>query len=263
MKKYIVGIIAVLFLLAGCATTQQLQSLEEKVTKLERKVIISGAEGAGKNFYPATALTGGGSGALDKVTTPVAGDVAFVVLNNDAAYGYATLIYVAHDFGGAATEAVPYIVVPNTDPGNMGWVLTSVYGGELYGNIKYITTDVDCTIGSTCDGTSVRVARGGIIEVTVDAKIVTLPEIVASAPTAIQVTPGASLCAYNKDANEHFHLNPHDNDYLTIAGVLQDAAGKDVSTTASATSIGDYICVVATSDTNWTVFGYKGTLVAE
>ena len=86
MKKWLLLILIPLFAF-GCATT----GLENRVAELESRMeimeITGGAEQTAASFYPATALTGGGTGALDKITGVSEGDVAMVALEDDGTYG--------------------------------------------------------------------------------------------------------------------------------------------------------------------------------
>lgn len=261
MKKLLILIMAIVFL-AGCATVDpRVTVLEEKVAKLEKRIVMGQASGAGASIYPVTAnLIGGGTGALDKITSVADGDAALAILSENATWGDAFIPYTADD--NSATEAIPYVVDPD-EAGALRWHMMDVYGKKLYGHIPVVTTPDSCTIGSDCDGALVRVAWGGIITSTADANAVTLPEIVAATPTAVQVVPGASLCVINIDASEHFHLVPNAADSITDEVGAKNAAGHYIATTLAATSAGDFICVVATAADNWQVMGYRGTLVKE
>jgi len=74
-------------------------------------------------FHGATALTGGGSDALDALDGDELsdGDAAFVVTSN---YVY---IYVV-DADSAAAEDSPEIIAPDTNAGDKRWIRVSVYG---------------------------------------------------------------------------------------------------------------------------------------
>lgn len=80
-------------------------------------------------FYPATALTGGGTGALDKMDGADLsnGDVAIVVLENDGTYGNALLVYVL-DSDSGASESSPSVISPDTNAGTKRWELTGSVG---------------------------------------------------------------------------------------------------------------------------------------
>lgn len=102
------------------------------------------------NFYPATAINGGGTGALDKIDGAglANGDVAFVALENDGTYGNALLVYVL-DADSAAAESSPSVISPDTNPGNKRWELTG--GVYTSSNVGRSATpqinfgDSDCT----------------------------------------------------------------------------------------------------------------------
>jgi len=75
-----------------------------------------------KTIYHKTALTGGGTGALDAVDGVVLldGDAAFVLVGN-VSYQYIL------DDNSAAAESSPDILAPDTHPGDKRWILQKVY----------------------------------------------------------------------------------------------------------------------------------------
>lgn len=263
MKRLLVLIFSVAFLY-GCATVPdpRVDQLEAKVKKLERQVMMGAATGAGKNIYPVTgALTGGGTGALDKITSVADQDAALVMFNDEATWGDAFIPYTAND--GAETEYSPYAIDPD-EAGTIRWQWVPIYGRSVYGNAPYLSIGASCVIGTDCDGALVRIAWGGTILVTADAVTITLPEIVASGPTAVQVTPGAYLCVFNKDDNENFILDPHANDYIIDEVGAPNAIGEYIGTTDGTPSTrGDYICLWASDADYWMVSGYKASAIVK
>jgi hypothetical protein len=125
--------------------------------------------------------------------------------------------------------------------------------------LKVLPIAADCTIGSTCDGTSARIARGGIILATAAVNI-TLPEIVASSPTASQVTIGASICIMSRDQNEVVTVHPNAADSFTPKDHAKQTAGNHMIETVSAsTGAGNMICFLAAEADNWIQMGTIGT----
>jgi len=123
---------------------------------------------------------------------------------------------------------------------------------------KVLPLSSTCTIGTDCDTTSVDIANGGLIFSTATITI-TLPEIVTSPSTAIQVPIGANLCFYQKDNNEVLTITPNAGDSITLGGT-KGAAGVGVKTGAGAiTGAGDYVCLVAVEADNWMIMGTGGT----
>jgi hypothetical protein len=265
MKKFIslLCIIAFVFV-SGCVTsdTQRITDLEKKVAKLEKRVVLGGVERAASNFYPSSGgLEGNGAGDLDAITGVADQDVAFAAMHEDAVWGDAFFAFGADDDN--STEAVPMIVDP-AEAGNFRWHWLDVYGKMFYGYNAYKEITATCTFGSTCDSTLVRLCWGGLVLSSADDAVITLPEIVASGPTTTQVIPGASICVMNRDASENFILDCNSNDYFTDeTGTKQGTGGHYIGTTATASSAGDFICVVATAADNWQVMGYRGTIVKE
>jgi hypothetical protein len=261
MKRFLIPIVVlIMFALSSCVSTLEYTKLENRIAKLEKDVKLKGLEAAGTSFRPYSGGLGTGANALGKTTGTVDKDAAVVITNDDATWGNAAMFF-SLDVDGGATAAAPY-VVDSGDGGNEDWELVDVYGYKLYGHIPFLSITSSCTIGADCDGTKVRLAWGGIIQNTVTAQVVTLPEIVASAPTAIQVVPGASICVMNKDANETTTIQSHANDKITLGGV-QSSADRYIISTGSATSINIYACLLADAADNWTVMGYSGTWTAE
>lgn len=261
MKRFLIPfIVLIMFALSSCVSTVEYKKLEDKVAKLEKDISLRGLERVGTSFRPYSGGLGTGANALGKTTGTVDKDAAVVITNDEATWGNAAMFF-SLDVDGGATAAAPY-VVDSGDGGNEDWELVDVYGYHLYGHIPFKSVTDSCTIGIDCDGTLVRLAWGGVIQNTVTAKIITLPEIVASSPTEIQVVPGASICVMNRDANETTTVNPNDNDTITLAGVT-DTAGDAIISTGNATSINIYVCLFADSASNWTVMGYSGTWTAQ
>jgi hypothetical protein len=91
---------------------------------------------------------------------------------------------------------------------------------------------------------------------------VTLPEIVATTPSATQVDIGASICIVARDDNEVLTVDCNILDSITLDGT-KDTAGDSIKNTVTvATGGGDYVCLVAVEADNWMVMGYKGTWTA-
>jgi len=93
--------------------------------------------------YGATALTGGGTGALDRAELDGDilnnGDVALVALSDDRCILYRL------DATSGATEAPPHIIAPDVNPGTKRWISLGM---------------VDITLGSDADG-DIYIRSGG------------------------------------------------------------------------------------------------------
>jgi len=114
MRK--LAFILLAFLLFGCATNT---ALEKRISILEdqiEQVQMGGTSNVGANFYPATALIGGGTGALDKITGTNDGDVGLVIANENS-YLYQL------DADGSGTERSP-LLIDSGDGGLEDWDLT-------------------------------------------------------------------------------------------------------------------------------------------
>lgn len=75
------------------------------------------------NFYGATSLTGGGTGALDALdgNDLSDGDGAVVIIDGT--------FYIYHlDASSGASESSPFIITPDSNPGNKRWILSGRSG---------------------------------------------------------------------------------------------------------------------------------------
>jgi len=122
--KRILLVLLLAFGLSGCFATQK------DITRLERKIDMQIFEGAGSDFRPFTALTGGGAGAVDKPTSTENGDAGFLVLEADATYGDMFFPYVLDVDGGSGDSLPEYI--ESGDGGSERWTLChGAFGGLL------------------------------------------------------------------------------------------------------------------------------------
>jgi len=128
--------------------------------------------------------------------------------------------------------------------------------------IKAYEVSTACTIGSTCDGTSIAAALGGAIMITA-AITVTLPQIVTTnPPNPDQVNIGASICFFVRDNSETVIIKPHYNDSIRMAAT-KDTANDGITNTSGASSGGDSVCLIAFEADAWTVMGKSGTWTAQ
>jgi len=119
--------------------------------------------------YGAIALTGGGTGALDKINGSLLndGDVAIVVdaVNNK------TYKYTLEASSGAA-ESNPLVISPDTNAGTKRWILTSITAPTAHiNNVQVLTASGDLviknqgagTIATFANGQTLALANGGAI----------------------------------------------------------------------------------------------------
>ncbi len=93
------------------------------------------------NFYGATSLIGGGTGALDAIDGAALTDLdGAVAVTNDKAYFYWL------DDDSAATESPPAIITPDTNGGTKRWLLTSLIsaGLEVIKDAANATVTISC-----------------------------------------------------------------------------------------------------------------------
>lgn len=115
--------------------------------------------------------------------------------------------------------------------------------GTISGGTYSVSTGSSCTIGTDCDGTSTKVAYGGIVYVT-GAATVTLP--------AVQT--GMSICVHTWSAVA-VSVDANASDRIRLDGTALDDGDK----VTNASTSGDFICLHADSANGWTTFGRSGT----
>lgn len=160
-----------------------------------------------KNFYPATVLSGGGTGALDKLdgATLADGDVAMVTLIGDGTYGNATFVYVL-DADSAAAESVPLVIAPDTNAGDKRWVLTTIRSAAGGSTAEERQDEIGAMFGSNTetgitltyqddDGTIDAVVSISTAEVAADT-LVTASETIGSNNNDTTLPTSAAVKAY-------------------------------------------------------------------
>jgi hypothetical protein len=78
-------------------------------------------------FYGATSLTGGGGGALDKISGAILadGDGAAVIIDGQ--------VYIYHlDATSGASESSPAVIAPDTSPGTKRWILVGITATTMH-----------------------------------------------------------------------------------------------------------------------------------
>ena len=240
MKRLIVLLLVLSFF--GCATVDRVAMLEKKVVDLENRT--GSTEMAGASFYPFTGgLTGGGTGALDKMTSLTDKDVAFGVLQGDATYGNAFFAYTLDD-----ASALGDVLPDSVDSGDVGtdWLLAKLYGSEIIGRTAWgppITTGT--TIGDE------------LTEVWNKAYIVEAACIIVL-PAAATVGFGSTVMFIVKDVSETVTIDPADANKINLHGTPLDA-GDTIDSPGAA---GDFIVLIATTDADgsgtdgWRTLGY-------
>lgn len=227
----------------GCAGLQSGSAdLERRLEEVEDQILMLQASGVGASFRPYTALTGGGTGALDKTdgASLSDADVAVVVLEGDATYDNALLIYAldaTSSCGGDDTGVHPRFIQPDTNAGTKCWELTSVYGVNVLGANKFFTFAANDTL-------TVEEVSGTMILVTAAAEL-ELPDIGTAAGDAPQ---GSIFCVY-VSAAVAVSLDPDASDSITMDG-SEDTNGDKIT---SASAIADNVCLWASHSDGWTV----------
>jgi len=146
MKKLFVILLSILFF-SGCVTLgidqNKITQLEKKIAELEKGRYST--EGAGYNFYPFTAISGGGTGSVDKVTGLADKDVGFVALQDDGTYGAGdnqgnAVFFYTHDAGASAGDNYPWSI-DSGDAGTDWELMTGIFAGAwLYNDLRMADT---------------------------------------------------------------------------------------------------------------------------
>lgn len=114
-------------------------------------VLFLAAPALATDYYPCTALTGGGTGALDAIDGSglESGDVAFVT-TSAALYSYRV------DATSGAAESSPDVISPDDNAGTKRWLLVGVYGATFQGadgvQITGFSNDTDLSDDSATEG---------------------------------------------------------------------------------------------------------------
>jgi hypothetical protein len=230
MRKLFICLMAIAFLLGCTKYDDQVVDLVKRVAALEKKApsAMDLAQYAGASFRPYRAISGGAAGALDSLASPTIGDVAFVVLNEDAAYGNAVFIYVYTDYGAAVSEALPYEVKPDTgDSANYAWSLA-------FSSVAVpvaMTGSMALTLGQQ---------RMGIVHATGAGTLTLLP--------AATIGYGSMICIYVQDVSEVVIVESSSGTDIfnlqSMGGAILHA-GDVIDSPGAA---GDFLCLVASTD---------------
>jgi hypothetical protein len=175
-------------------------------------------------------------------------------------------LYLKHSNSDPAANQLMLFPAPTAGVSTYAWTTYGQFSSlpvdtnsTITGYAKVVEVTGDCTIGSNCDSTSVLVAKGGLIFATAAANV-TLPEIVASSPSATQVTIGAYICLMSRDQNEVLTVHPNAADSFTPKDHAKQTAGNHMIETVSAsTGAGNMICFLAAEADNWMQMGTVGT----
>jgi hypothetical protein len=100
-----------------------------KIIALTCAILMAASMAHASKFWPATALTGGGVGALDAIDGSglTAGDAAMVVTTSSVVYFYCLV-------DDSASESSPTVIRPDTNAGTHSWHMVSVYAAGYYGS---------------------------------------------------------------------------------------------------------------------------------
>jgi len=112
MKKFY-GVLLVAIVALGFSLYQVYNAIQ-----LEKRVkqmgVMQMAQEAGADFRPFTAMTGGGTGAVDKPTNTEDGDVGILAMENDATYGNLFAPYVLDEDGAVGDDLPESILSADT-----------------------------------------------------------------------------------------------------------------------------------------------------
>jgi len=143
MKKILI-LCFLTFFACSCASTgleNKVRLLEDKVAKLERKILLVQAEGAGatQNFYWRNGLEGGENN-LDSITGMADGDGAMVAVKSESTTTMYFYIYKDPD---TSVELNPTVIQPVSGTGR--WLLCGVQAGTITSNSADLTRYISVT----------------------------------------------------------------------------------------------------------------------
>lgn len=192
-----------------------------------------------------TALTGGGSGAMDAVSQDGIedGDIGIAVVSGVTYFYY-------YDADAEDAESSPFIVRPNDYDVGV-WKLANFTGGTMLGKTNIVVT-TDGTESPTAEqmyGT-VFIADHGTATSDTDY---TLPGVEA----------GMSACFYdNGGGTGGIIIDAADGDEILLNGTSVGAGDAiDSPGVAGDGANGDFICIMGIDTTYWITFGRSGTWV--
>jgi hypothetical protein len=83
------------------------------------------------NLYGAIALTGGGTGALDKLDGAILNDKDGALVITESSFS----VYFLDDDSGVA-ENSPFVIAPDSNPGNKRWILKNSSVADFIGEYR-------------------------------------------------------------------------------------------------------------------------------
>lgn len=186
------------------------------------------------NFYPAIALTGGGTGALDAIDGAGLADMDGALVITQAG----TYIYTLDADSGAA-ENSPLVISPDANAGTKRWILQfDSTASANAGAMTPLPKSGDATLSNS-------EASGSIVYLSATGTI-TLPAVSG-------ITTGSMLVVYSTGANI-IHVDPNASDRIRLNG----SALTDGNKVSSGGEAGNYIALHNDSADGWTVVGRSG-----
>jgi hypothetical protein len=91
------------------------------------------------NIYGAIALTGGGTGALDKLDGAVLSDKDCAIVVTES-----TIYFYFLDADSGRAEDSPSVIAPNDNPGNKRWILVGIRAVDI--TTDYVTVTNEDTV---------------------------------------------------------------------------------------------------------------------
>lgn len=200
-------------------------------------------------FYGFTSTTGEGTGVDEIDGNDLSdGDLGFLIL----ATGQDVCIYVvdtdAACGGNSAESPCPQYIVPDTNPGNICWVLT-----DLGADAVNLLTNLVAT-GYVDAETNVFLSTGNPITVAGSSAVYINNDddgIEFDLPAAAS---GKSFCFRNRYA-QVITIDPDDSDYI----ILEDTAASQGEAIVSTGAADEFMCVFGIDDSYWMSMGYVGT----
>ncbi|NIV10169.1 MAG: hypothetical protein GWN62_02330 [Aliifodinibius sp.] len=227
------------------------------------------------DFYGATALTGGGTGALDAIDgNDVAdGDGAIVIdATNDKVYFY-TL-----NASSAAAESSPNIISPDSNAGDKRWILTDAYGYDGT-NTHYLSNKPDRVAAPVANNLVGMDASGDLIDTSIAKSSVAqftanqawtknqraaLTDLTSSISTSAITPVWASHAAVQLSLTGSLTINNPTgaaDGYQMLIKTIQDASGANAITWSASISFGGHDSSVSTSGSavTWFMLWTDGT----
>ncbi len=285
MLKNLVILIVSLIFFVGCATTQQMKDLQDKVNKIEKlskkDVLAAAEEAAGTKMYGRVTRTGTNSLAAIAYAGLATGDQCIVIDSSLDIYFY------KYDSTSTLSDNDPWVIKPTDNSGNGRWLLSrGIVLKNDDTNQSYMRLYEDYTTGqnyyeliapsSIASNSTFYLGRWRVTPLTLTST--STPVTVDNTQTLYYCTitgltgnygltlpaatgSGVVLRAYVVDysASFRFIIEPNGTDRIVGTGISGTNADGDYIYVSGASTAGYSITLIDAATGRWSVLAYTGS----